>query len=287
MMENKKTMKKILLLLAVMGWMAVIFSFSAKPADESTQMSHETGKIVAKIINRDFNTWSQESQHSYVERIDFAVRKSAHACEYAVLGLLLILALSNWEDHLKYGWLRKHQALTAWITGTCYAASDEIHQYFVPGRSCQLTDVLLDSAGVLAGIMVYCLLIRYLIRYASARIKYLIVFLVLMAVETYIAVNVHDQFIRPYIGDVLVVIVLYCFVRMIVPDGIRYLPLYLFLFAVLVEVGQYFNMAAFLGLENNRFAKIILGSTFDWKDIGCYGAGCLILWGWERWKFRR
>nr|WP_252198324.1 DUF2809 domain-containing protein [Clostridium sp. MCC353] len=109
-------------------------------------------------------------------------------------------------------------------------------------------------------------------------------FVVLMAVEIYIAVCVHDQFIRPYIGDVLVVAVLYCFIRMIIPDGIKHLPFYLFLFAAAVEVGQYFDLASMMGLGNSRIARIILGSTFDWKDIACYGAGCLILYVWERRK---
>lgn len=282
-MENKKTLKRIFLLLATVGWMVIIFSFSAKPADESTQMSHETGKIVAKIINPDFNRWSPDLQSNYVEQIDFAVRKSAHASEYALLGVLLFFTVTEWAAYFKCSWFGKHRALAAWIIGTCYAASDEFHQYFVPGRSCQLSDVLLDSAGVLAGIAL-CLI---LIRFASARLNYLIGFLILMAVETYIAVNVHDRFIRPYIGDVLVVIVLYCFIRIIVPTGIKRLPLYLFLFSTAVEVGQYFNLAAMLGLGGNRLARIILGSTFDWKDIGCYGAGCILLWIWEKCRDRK
>ncbi|MBS6643963.1 MAG: VanZ family protein [Clostridiaceae bacterium] len=277
-------LKKLLLLAAVIGWMMAIFSFSAEPADESTQMSHETGKIVARILNRDFSDWSLESQTSYVERIDFAVRKSAHALEYALLGLLLFLAAFEWSDYLKKcGWLGKHLGLMAWLAGICYAASDELHQYFVPGRSCQFTDVLLDSAGVLAGIVMCVILIKY----ASARLYYMIGFVILTAVEVYIAVCVHDQFIRPYIGDVLVVAVLYFFIRMIIPDGIRHLPLYLFLFAAAVEVGQYFDLVSMMGLGDSRIARIILGSTFDWKDIACYGTGCIILFGWERWKYKR
>ena len=50
-----------------------------------------------------------------------------------------------------------------------------------------------------------------------------------------------------------------------------------FLFAVCVEVLQYFRLAELLGLQGNAVARIILGSVFDWKDIACYGAGCLLI----------
>ena len=62
----------------------------------------------------------------------------------------------------------------------------------------------------------------------KARLLYLLSFLVLLGIEILIALFVHDEFIRPYIGDVLAVIVLYAAVRIIRPDGIRLLPLYIF-----------------------------------------------------------
>ena len=75
----------------------------------------------------------------------------------------------------------------------------------------------------------------------------------------------------------LVVVLVYCFVRVFVPRGLKRLPLYVFLFAVCVEVLQYFRLAELLGLQGNTAARIILGSVFDWKDIACYGAGCLLI----------
>lgn len=109
------------------------------------------------------------------------------------------------------------------------------------------------------------------------RIFYLIVFILLMVVETLIALYVHDDFIRPYIGDVIVVIVLYLFVRIFIPEKCRLLPLYIFIFSVAVEVMQYFKIINILGLQNNSFARVIIGSVFDLKDIVCYAIGCLIL----------
>lgn len=109
------------------------------------------------------------------------------------------------------------------------------------------------------------------------RVFYLIIFILLMVVETLIALYVHDDFIRPYIGDIIVVIVLYSFVRIFMPEKCRLLPLYIFIFSVAVEVMQYFKIINILGLQNNSFARIIMGSVFDLKDIACYGIGCLIL----------
>ncbi len=105
-----------------------------------------------------------------------------------------------------------------------------------------------------------------------------------LAVEVVIACYVHDRFIRPYVGDVLVVVVVYCFVRIWVPQGVRLLPLYVFLFAAGVEVLQYFHLVDLLGVGNNTFLRVVLGSVFDLKDILCYGIGCVFLEGFERVK---
>ena len=104
-----------------------------------------------------------------------------------------------------------------------------------------------------------------------------ITFLILLIIEVVIAIYVHDDFIRPYIGDVLVVAVVYCFVRIFIPDGVKFMSLYVFIFAAFVEVMQYFQLVKVLGLEDNKFARIIIGSTFDIKDILCYFIGLIII----------
>ena len=110
------------------------------------------------------------------------------------------------------------------------------------------------------------------------RVRYAVLFLILLGIETGIALYVHDRVIRPYVGDMLVVVLLYFFVRIFVPRGIRLLPLWIFLFAAAVEVAQYFDFAKLLGLNGNPVMRIILGSTFDLMDIACYGAGCALIW---------
>lgn len=109
------------------------------------------------------------------------------------------------------------------------------------------------------------------------RITYVIIFVILVAIEVLIARYVHDDFIRPYVGDILVAVLVYCFARIFIPKGIKLMPLYVFVFATMVEILQYFRMVEILGLENNTFFRVLLGSVFDVKDIVCYGIGCVLL----------
>ncbi len=120
----------------------------------------------------------------------------------------------------------------------------------------------------------------------TKRTKYIIATILLLIVEVLIALFINDTFIRPYIGDVLVVVVLYTFIRSFIPERNRLLPLYIFIFAAGVEFLQYFQIVRLLGLENNRFFATLIGTVFDVKDIICYGIGCAILGIYEflQWK---
>ena len=89
------------------------------------------------------------------------------------------------------------------------------------------------------------------------RIFYIISFLVIFCMEVLIALYVRDRFIRPYVGDMLVVVLVYSFVRIFLPTGIPRMPFYVFLFACLVEVLQYFRLVETLGVTN-RVARIVL-----------------------------
>ena len=112
---------------------------------------------------------------------------------------------------------------------------------------------------------------------------YMAVFVLLFLIETFIAIFIKDAIIRPYIGDILVVPVVYTFVRIFVPEGLKWLWGYVVLFAVAVEISQYFQMAKLLGLESNRLARVIIGSVFDWKDIVCYIIGGALIVLAEKW----
>ena len=109
------------------------------------------------------------------------------------------------------------------------------------------------------------------------RIYYCIATLLLLLVEVLIALYIHDAFVRPYVGDVLVVILIYTFIRIFLPEGGKWLPLYIFLFAAGVEILRLFHLVERLGLENNSLFRILIGSAFDIMDILCYAVGCLLV----------
>ena len=122
---------------------------------------------------------------------------------------------------------------------------------------------------------------------SKMRMLYAILFLLLLGTEILIGLYVHDTFVRPYLGDVLVVIAIYFFIRIFIPDGLRLLPLYIFLFAVLIECMQRFDILGTLGLSGNQFLKVVLGSSFDGKDIICYACGCVLPGIWELFQKRQ
>lgn len=113
------------------------------------------------------------------------------------------------------------------------------------------------------------------------RRMYVAATIVLLAIEIGIALFIHDVFIRPYVGDMLVVVLIYTFVRIFIPKGVRLLPLWVFVFAAGVEVLQYFRIGEVLGLSDNRILSVVIGSTFDVKDIVCYGVGCGLIFLYE------
>ncbi len=119
------------------------------------------------------------------------------------------------------------------------------------------------------------------------RITYILIFILLFAVETLIAVFVHDNFVRPYIGDVLVVMLVCAFLRMFIPEKIRFMSVFATLFAVLIEALQYFDFVKLMGLENNPVVSVALGRTFDLKDIICYIIGGTIFFAAEQLIRRR
>lgn len=105
------------------------------------------------------------------------------------------------------------------------------------------------------------------------RITYILIFILLFTIEVSIALFVHDNFVRPFIGDVLVVMLVCAFLRIFVPEKVKLMPVFATLFAVLIETLQYFDFVKLLGLENNPIISTALGRTFDIRDIICYIIG--------------
>lgn len=108
----------------------------------------------------------------------------------------------------------------------------------------------------------------------------------LLAAEVCIALFVHDAFVRPYLGDVLVILLLYCLGRGVLEIRGSWLVPGVTALGVLAEGLQALRLADRLGLGPASPLRIILGSTFDWADLLCYLAGGLILALWEMKKAR-
>lgn len=136
-------MKHMILPILLALLMGFIFLMSAQPADDSTETSSRFCTLAAHVLLSDFEDFDTVTQNQIIEKLSFAVRKTAHFTEYALLGFL-------W-----YMWLRKrkYSPLTALAATALYAVTDELHQAFVPGRSCELRDVLVDTSGGLFGII--------------------------------------------------------------------------------------------------------------------------------------
>lgn len=117
--------------------------------------------------------------------------------------------------------------------------------------------------------------------------KYFYLSCFLFVIEVFIALYLYDRIIRPYIGDLLVVIMIYCFLMAFHKGSVTITALSVLLFAYIVETSQYFKLINYLGLQNSKPAKIILGSSFEWIDMIAYSLGITIVLCAEKYKTRR
>lgn len=116
------------------------------------------------------------------------------------------------------------------------------------------------------------------------KLSYFLAFCVLLIIEVGIALYVDDQIIRPFIGDLIVVILMYCFVRAFTKLPYLKVIIGVLLFAYLVEALQATSFIDWAGLSDHKMAKIILGSTFDWKDVLAYTVGAVLILIFKRCK---
>ena len=128
--------------------MFLIFSFSTEPAEKSDRTSWFVSRKIIRVLYPDIRKKTGEERIAIYNTVQHTVRKAAHFTEYMILGLLIRLCLESW-----FG-TRRWSIPGAWLIGTLYAGTDELHQLLIDGRSGQWSDVLLDSAGVLTGVMI-------------------------------------------------------------------------------------------------------------------------------------
>jgi len=110
-------------------------------------------------------------------------------------------------------------------------------------------------------------------------LKYFLLSIFIFLVEVLIATVLKNQFfIRAYLGDVIVVMLLYTLVKSFFITNDTKLILGIFAFSCLIEFAQFFNIAEKLGFQPGSLMYIVIGNSFSWIDILCYGVGCLILY---------
>ena len=106
---------------------------------------------------------------------------------------------------------------------------------------------------------------------------------VILAAEIYIAICVKGGFVRHYAGDILAVILLYALTRAAFSELPLNLPLKIFAFSAALELAQYLGVVQILGIEN-KILKVMIGGTFDFADLLCYAAGCILAGIYEKFE---
>ena len=138
----------VCMVILTIGWMALIFGFSAQSATESGSLSALIAEPVTQALMK-LRKLPGEAYDALYMQVDSLIRVMAHFAEYAILGVLMTMLcrLLRWKGL----WI-------PWVLCTVFAVTDEWHQYFSPGRASEVKDVLVDSSGVACGIILLCLL---------------------------------------------------------------------------------------------------------------------------------
>lgn len=149
MIQTMKKYQKAAALFAV-AWMIMIFAFSSQPSEESSEVSGGVTEKIVTTANFLFKlNLDQAKITELVDKWETPVRKTAHATEFFVLTASLFL----WMDYLELPIAK--QALRTGLGSSIYAASDEFHQLFVPGRAGKISDIGVDCIGVMFALLVF------------------------------------------------------------------------------------------------------------------------------------
>ena len=160
----KLIIAKTILCILIFTNFITIFGFSEQNGEQSTGLSR---KITLDVLNT-FGEYEEpltEKQEAQVLNVEYIIRKLAHFSIYAVLGLLLMsLAIT-------FDYTNKKRILLCLLIGILYASLDEFHQSFTPGRTALVTDVLIDTLGVITGSLIVYLITRFICKRKSLNIN--------------------------------------------------------------------------------------------------------------------
>lgn len=161
-MQNKRlTLLRAILWGCTIAVAVAIFLFSTQDGPESSAASNRIAEIIIDLIDPNFDSLPEADQLSIFSFVKKLVRKGAHFTEFAVLGFFIRLLMGSY--------CLSHPSRWAWLAGTLYACTDEVHQLFVAARAGMWQDVLLDSCGVLAGAAVAYAVRELWMRYGRKR----------------------------------------------------------------------------------------------------------------------
>ncbi|MBQ7699856.1 MAG: VanZ family protein [Clostridia bacterium] len=160
-----RTVLKAVFIAATVFLLVFIFVMSAEPAEESAEISLSVDFTLCRLFRPDFDSLSEEEQLKIAAKTDHFVRKTAHFLEFTALGALIC------ADFLLFDIKWYKSLIFALLSGAAVAASDEIHQIFVAGRSCEIKDMLLDFTGVLTGCLISLLILFITVSIKKKRSK--------------------------------------------------------------------------------------------------------------------
>jgi len=149
----KKNIIRIILSILLLCTFVLIFGFSSQDGEKSGGISQKITQVITSNINS-IQELEKIEKEEVLNKIEYVVRKLAHFSIYAVVGILLMGLLCTYEIE------NNKRILITVIVGMLYAVSDEIHQGFIPGRSPQFTDVLIDTFGVITGALCSMIILK-------------------------------------------------------------------------------------------------------------------------------
>ena len=147
---DKKIQIKVVKIILIIIWMITVFRFSNQGGTESSSTSAKVTKVIVDVV---VNDKKEENKVQIANKIEKVVRKFAHYTIYTIGGVL-IMNYAYTTDKTK-----KQQTFGSLLFGAFYAATDEVHQYFVPGRSARVFDVGIDTLEVITGIIIFTIII--------------------------------------------------------------------------------------------------------------------------------
>lgn len=150
---NKINILRIILIILLFFTFTRIFCFSNQNGTQSSGVSKKVTEMITKNIKKVQNM-QQNEKENFILQTEKIIRKLAHFSIYTILGLLMMSLMSTYD-------LKQNKRICiSFGVGVLYAISDEIHQYFVPGRAARIIDVLIDSAGICVGVSIVVVILK-------------------------------------------------------------------------------------------------------------------------------